>query len=116
MFGFNLGRIICQTAGKLQGLRPGDLGDMGEGTLNYKTIMRLLDIFMKSILSYQSTQSSTSSDKFPDVYKLLLEVTVRYIFCAQRIYISRMEWDIQSDPIQEIIYHIESQPYPDIHY
>jgi hypothetical protein len=100
--------FVSQVAGKLLGLMPGDLGDLGEASLSYETILYLLDILIKNIGTRHATM-----DNLSDAYKLLLELTVRLLACAQRMYLVRNEWNEIEDLTQEIILHIEGQPNPD---
>ena len=111
--------LVCQEAGVLQGCRTCDLGDVGKGSLDNKTIHMFLDIMIASVIS---NETSTSGEKQQDKYridmpyKLLLEVTVRLLNIAQRNFLVRNEWKELEDPTQRIIDHIEQQPYLDDYY
>lgn len=58
-------RFVCETAGNLQGMLPGDLGDMGKASLNEDKIFQLLQMVLSdaSLESYLSLSTSDNGMK-----------------------------------------------------
>jgi hypothetical protein len=84
------------------------LGDLGEASLNYSTILHFLDVLFKAVSTHHA-----STENLSNPFKLLLELTVRLLACAQRMYFVQNEWNAVEDLTQQVIVHIECQPKPD---
>lgn len=97
-------RIVCQVAGKLQGLMPGDLGDLGTGSLSYKTLSHLLDLLVQRICTHSGAGDLSTASKAQ------LELTARLLACAQRTFLVRHEWNELEDPTEDLISEIETRP------
>ena len=87
-------------AGRLQGLHPGDLGDLGTATLTKRHLNAILDAAMQicTMEEFKDGNKSNKNNKsdFPltkPVHKLQLQTTVRLLACAQRLFIADVEWN-----------------------
>jgi hypothetical protein len=87
---------------------PGDLGKLGSGSLNYKTINFLLECLIQNT----TLRSSTMGEMRSDLHKIQLELAVRLLACAQRKYLARHEWNEMIDPTQAFISEIKDRPDP----
>ena len=83
---------------------PGDLGDVGSASLTHKNISNILDAL------FQTVGSPRQDGTFSENHKTRLELTVRLLACAQRLYLSKAEWESMEDPVAEITTEFENQP------
>jgi len=84
---------------------PGELGNVGSASLTFKNISNILDVLL-----LHAGDSARPDGTLSEVYKSRLELTVRLLACAQRLYLSKAEWEIMEDPGAEITAHFEHQP------
>ena len=67
---FATGRLVCETAGHMQGLFPGDLGEMGSASLNQSKILQLAEMFLSDknleVYSSLSIQAKDGGNKSRD--------------------------------------------------
>jgi hypothetical protein len=101
-------RRIAQTAGRLQGLMPGDLGDLGKASLPLVQITRILDLLFGQIMS--KSDSNLCMWPLTDGMHILYELTARLLACAQRMFLSAAEWNQVEDPTRSLISLIEQEP------
>ena len=81
----------------MQGLMPGDLGNLGSATLDSKYVCFLLE----KLLAMQSKEHGIG-ETISEYGKAHLELTVRLLACAQRMHVARAEWMTMEDPLQEL--------------
>ena len=102
-------RCVCQTAGKLQGLMPGDLGDLKGASLSSKKVCGLMDLLLGQIVKQGETVNVWPVNA---QLRLQFELTARLLACSQRQYLSRSEWKQWKDPIQESALIVDQEPSP----
>ena len=95
-------RLVAQTAGALQGLMPGDLGDLGMASLKLRQVAALLGLVM-------ADQGKLDEIKYPLAHnhRAQLELIARLVACAQRLHLSRTEWKEMEDPTENLISFVE---------
>ena len=84
---------------------PGELGNVGSASLTFKNISNILDVLL-----LHAGDSARPDGTLSEIYKSRLELTVRLLACAQRLYLSKAEWEIMEDPVAEITAHFGNQP------
>ncbi|GKY92429.1 hypothetical protein MPSEU_000213400 [Mayamaea pseudoterrestris] len=91
---------VNQVAGRLQGLHPGDLGDLGPATLTKRHLGAILDVAVQicTVEEIKDTLKSSRNNKtdFPlnkPIHKQQLQVTARLLACLQRLVIADAEWN-----------------------
>jgi hypothetical protein len=104
-----IARHVLQVAGTLQGLMPGDLGDLGAASWPLDKAIRLLGILTLT----GNMKSGNSSQGSNDVNTAKLELIARVMACAQRLYLSAAAWSKSEDPTQELISFIEDSAHVD---
>ncbi len=118
-------RLICQKAGKLQGLLPGDLGDVGKASLSNVDIEKLISLTVtetdigKSRLgsdvtkSYSRTPNREESLEPTTLSRRHFELCARLLACAQRQYLVDAEWAAMEDPVNDYRESIPPDPDPE---
>jgi len=127
-------RLVCQTAGKLQGLLPGDLGDVGRASLNNKEIDKLLKMTVtdhdistvrmgtdvtkpqKKGPWHSQTRLDTREPSLEptDLSLRHFELCARLLACSQRQYLSDAEWDTMGEnPVDVYVEAIPNDPHPE---
>ena len=125
---------MCQTAGKLQGLLPGDLGDVGKASLDNEEIAKLLEMTVtdheisKVRMGSDVTMSQTKGPRHSqttlgtreasmeptDLSRHHFELCARLLACSQRQYLSDAEWEAIGNPEDAYIEAIPSDPHPEM--
>jgi hypothetical protein len=104
-----IARHVLQVAGTLQGLMPGDLGDLGAASWTLEKAIRLLGILTLA----DNMETGSSSIGSNDVNTTKLELIARVMACTQRLYLSDAAWSKSEDPTQELISIIEDSAHVD---
>jgi hypothetical protein len=101
-------------AGKIQGLLTGDFGSLGKASFTEKQVSSLLQLAIDDVEKIASMQESTSASHRRQkgrhvvwrelVYRKRqhLELVARLMACAQRLYLSRVEWALLDDQNEEL--------------
>ena len=101
-------------AGKIQGLLTGDFGSLGKASFTEKQVSSLLQLAIDNIEKIVKRQESTSASHRHQkgrhvVWRELLyrqrqhlELVARLMACAQRLYLSRVEWALLDDQTEEL--------------
>lgn len=101
-------------AGKIQGLLTGDFGSLGKASFTEKQVSSLLQLAIDDIEKIVSMKESTSASHRQKkgrhvVWRQLLyrqrqhlELVARLMACAQRLYLSRVEWALLDDQNEEL--------------
>jgi hypothetical protein len=101
-------------AGKIQGLLTGDFGSLGKASFTEKQVSSLLQLAIDDIKKIVSMKESTSASHRRKkgrhaVWRELLyrqrqhlELVARLMACAQRLYLSRVEWALLDDQNEEL--------------
>lgn len=97
--------IVCQVAGNLRGQMPGDLGEVGTGSLSYKTMNNLLDVLLQSLVA----QPITSTGKISTSHIAQVVLTARLLACAQRKYLLYNEWNEHNYELQTVLSAVQNQ-------
>lgn len=95
-------RIVSQLAGIQQGLMHGDLGDLGSATISYKALMGMLDGLFTLLERGDGNNLDFSRPK-------LLELTARFLSCAQRMYLRNQEWNERGEAMSAVMKDIKNQ-------
>lgn len=81
----------------------GDLGSLGDATLNFRQVSGILDLLLHQLRKWDTNQWPLQQSQ-----RSLLELIARYMSCSQRIYLSLTElaeWG--KDPIQFLVSQVE---------
>lgn len=122
-------RYVCEIAGKMQGLLPGDLGDIGRASLSPSQVDSILamltsDKQMAETFPVIATdaaksrkrkrQSSSGGQKIKRQgaewssltrrQRRHLELSARLLYCAQRYWVARKEVTSSSDPTDMVLF------------
>jgi ataxia telangiectasia mutated family protein len=103
--------IVSEIAGKVQGLSHGDLGALGEATLDLSIVWSMLEMVMKDpdrVIDSDSSRSDTMKKGQRDQ----LELLARLLACAQRLYLLKNVWKDVADPTELCKSFLENQPDP----
>jgi hypothetical protein len=84
---FFIFRLVAETAGELQGLLTGDLGDLGDATLTMKHVNALLETLLEDVF-----RPDTVLVEFNPHQQFHLELVARLFKCAQRFYLEDISW------------------------
>lgn len=103
-------RHVNEVAGRLQGLMPGDLGEMGSASLNEWQLSRLLDIVVTKTVCDESDVSG--------VDRAQLELAARLLCAAQRCFWSHYELkelsDQDKDPTDALVAELK-EAFDEVH-
>ena len=103
---------VSQVAGRLQGLIPGDLGDLGKASLSMRQITFILEVLLAGIMKPDYGHDDVllrNAGENP----VQLELAARLLACAQRMYLASAEWNQWEDPVNVLISLIEEEAPPD---
>lgn len=125
-----LPRLVCQTAGKLQGLLPGDLGDVGKASLDENDVKKLIAMTVtdtdidKVRIGNDVSKSQTRRSRTPltnreqsleptDLSRRHFELCARLLACSQRQYLADAEWEVMKQPVDDYRESIPPDPHPE---
>ncbi len=78
---------MAETAGELQGLLTGDLGDLGDATLTVKHVNALLETLLEDVFKLDAGLVELNPNQ-----QFHLELVARFFNCAQRAYLQDISW------------------------
>ena len=115
--------IVCQVAGTFQGLPAGDLGDLGKGSLDKKSLESCMELVathqeIKKIMG-EDVESANLRRNSSTVWKPLsgkrrrhLELCARLMSCSQRLYVAEKSWMAMKDPVDHMLRSIQFDDNP----